>query len=88
MKIVTAAEANRQFSRVLRDIGQGEVFTVLSRGKAVATIAPAKSVDARRDVAKAALLDRLRKQEASGERNWTRDELYESWICESRSTPT
>ncbi len=78
MKIVTAAEANRQFSRVLRDIGQGEVFTVLSRGKAVATITPAKSADARRDAAKAALLDRLRKREASGERNWTRDELYES----------
>ncbi|MBU1666080.1 MAG: type II toxin-antitoxin system Phd/YefM family antitoxin [Gammaproteobacteria bacterium] len=38
MKTVTAAEANRQFSRVLREIGQGETFTVLSRGKAVATI--------------------------------------------------
>lgn len=77
MKTVTAAEANRQFSRVLRDISQGETFTVLSRGKAVATIAPAKSADVRRRAAKAALVDRLRKQETSGERNWTRDELYE-----------
>ena len=78
MKTVTAAEANREFSRVLRDIGQGEVFTVLSRGKAVATMAPAKSTDARRDAAKAALLERLRKRDATGERNWTRDELYEN----------
>lgn len=78
MKTVTAAEANRQFSRVLRDISQGEVFTVLSRGKAVATISPAKSSDARRNAAKIALLERLRKRDASGERNWTRDELYES----------
>jgi len=77
MKTVTAAEANRQFSRVLRDISQGEIFTVLSRGKAVATIAPAKSADVRRSAAKAALVDRLRKQGPSGERNWTRDELYE-----------
>jgi antitoxin (DNA-binding transcriptional repressor) of toxin-antitoxin stability system len=77
MKTVTAAEANRQFSRVLRDISQGETFTVLSRGKAVATIAPAKSADVRRRAAKAALVDRLLKREASGERNWTRDELYE-----------
>jgi antitoxin (DNA-binding transcriptional repressor) of toxin-antitoxin stability system len=78
MKTVTAAEANRQFSRVLRDIGQGEVFTVLSRDKAVATMAPAKSSDAIRNAAKEALLERLRKRDATGERNWTRDELYES----------
>lgn len=77
MKTVTAAEANRQFSRVLRDIGQGETFTVLSRGRVVATIAPAKSADTRRNAAKSALLERLRKLEASGERNWTRDELYD-----------
>ena len=78
MKTVTAAEANRQFSRVLREIGQGETFTVLSRGKVVATIAPAKSVGTRRDAARAALLERLRKLKASGDRNWTRDELYGS----------
>jgi len=78
MKTITAAEANRLFSRVLRDIAQGEVLTVLSRGKAVATIAPGKSSDARRNAAKVALLECLSKQEASGERNWTRDELYES----------
>jgi len=77
MKTVTAAEANRQFSRVLRDISQGETFTVVSRGKPVATIAPAKSADAQHRAAKAALVDRLRKQKSSGERNWTRDELYD-----------
>ena len=77
MKTVTAAEANRQFSSVLREISHGEIFTVVSRGKPVATIAPAKSADAQQRAAKAALVDRLRKQEASGERNWTRDELYD-----------
>jgi hypothetical protein len=32
MWIVTASEANRQFSSVLRDVVQGEVVTVTSRG--------------------------------------------------------
>jgi antitoxin (DNA-binding transcriptional repressor) of toxin-antitoxin stability system len=77
MKTVTAAEANRQFSRVLREIGQGETFTVLSRGTPVATIAPANAGEALRHAAKATLLARLRGQAASGARNWTRDELYE-----------
>ena len=77
MRTVTAADANRQFSRVLRDVSQGEIFTVVSRGKPVATIAPAKPANAQRSAAKAALIARLRKQEASGERNWTRDELYD-----------
>ena len=77
MKTVTAANANRQFSSVLRDVRQGEIFTVVSRGKPVATIAPVKSADAQRRAAKSALIERLRKQEASGGRNWTRDELYD-----------
>ncbi|MFA7242779.1 MAG: type II toxin-antitoxin system prevent-host-death family antitoxin [Sulfuricellaceae bacterium] len=77
MRIVSATDANRQFSSVLRDVSQGETFTVLSRGKPVATIAPAQPLDAQRRAAKAALVARLRKQEAGGERNWTRDELYD-----------
>lgn len=77
MKTVTAADANRKFSSVLRDVSQGEIFTVVSRGRPVATISPAKSADAQRGASKAALIARLRKQEACGERNWTRDELYD-----------
>lgn len=40
MKTVTAADANRQFSTVLQRVSRGEAFTVISRGKPVATIAP------------------------------------------------
>ena len=76
MKTVTAADANRQFSSVLRDVSQGETFTVVSRGRPVATIAPTSSADAQRRASKTVLISRLRKQESSGERNWTRDELY------------
>lgn len=77
MKTLTAAEANRQFSRVLREVGQGEVFTVVSRGTPVATILPVNPGGAQRDMARAALLSRLKGQVASGARDWTRDELYE-----------
>ena len=77
MKTVTAGDANRQFSSVLREVVQGEVFTVLSRGKPVATIAPLRSDDLGRDHARRNLLDRLRRQAPSGSRDWTRDELYE-----------
>ena len=78
MKTVTAADANRQFSSVLRDVSRGEIVTVVSRGKPVATLSPAKAADARRGSARAALLKRLRGQAITGRRNWTRDELYES----------
>ncbi len=77
MKTVTAADANRQFSSVLRDVAQGETFTVLSRGKPVATISGTKPGDAQRNLAKTSLMARLRAQAATGSRNWTRNELYE-----------
>lgn len=78
MKTVTAADANRQFSSLLRDVSRGEIVTVVSRGKPVATISPANAADARRGRAKAALLKRLSSQAIMGRRNWTRDELYEN----------
>ena len=76
MRTVSAGDANRHFSNVLRDVARGEVVTVVSRGKPVATIAPVRSGDGRRQAAKLSLLERLHQQHASGARNWTRDELY------------
>lgn len=78
MKIMSASDANRHFSSVLREVASGEVVTVLSRGKAVAAIVPVPSAPSQRLAAKRTLLDRLRLQKASGKRNWTRDELYEN----------
>ena len=78
MKTVTASDANRQFSSVLREVAHGEIITVTSRGKPVATISPAKVANAQRSVAKMTLLKRLSKQATTGTRNWKRDDLYES----------
>ena len=77
MKIISAGDANRHFSNLLRDVATGEVITVLSRGKPVATIGPAQSDDGARETAKRHLLRRLREQKPSGARHWTRDKLYE-----------
>lgn len=76
MKTVTAAEANRRFSSVLREAARGETITVLSRGRPVATIGPAQADRSSRKSAKAALLKRLRTQVVTGRRAWTREELY------------
>lgn len=77
MKVVSAADANRQFSSLLRDVAGGEVITVVSRGKPVAKIAPVTAGEAHREAARLRLLARLRDQRPTGRRNWTRDELYE-----------
>jgi prevent-host-death family protein len=77
MQTVRAVDANRQFSSVLKKVSQGEEFLVVSRGKPVATISPVKKADNSHVAARGMLLERLRNQEPTGIRNWTRDELYE-----------
>ncbi len=77
MKNISAAQANRHFSSLLRDVATGEVITVLSRGKPVATISPARDGDEQRQSARLTLLARLRQYKPSGARNWTRHELYQ-----------
>ena len=76
--VVSASEANRSFSSLLRQVAQGQRFTVLSHGRPVATIAPAQEARATRAASRRALLARLAQQPATGEpRSWTRDELYD-----------
>lgn len=77
MKTISAADANRYFSSVLRDVATGEVVTVVSRGKPVAVISAANQEDAFKVHAHKRLVERLKSQPFSGARNWTRDELYE-----------
>jgi len=76
MKTINASEANRLFSKLLREVARGEVYTVVFRGKPVASIAPAGKDASQRRKAKADLLERLNRQAVTCERDWTRDELY------------
>lgn len=75
---ISAADANRRFSQILRGVREEHTtYVVTSHGKPVAKITP---VDATPDVsarAHALLLARLKKQPALNAGRWTRDELYE-----------
>lgn len=75
-KAVSAADANRKFSKLLRAVREGQSYVVTSHGKAVARIAP---IDANGSVtrgARTALLKRLRSEPVVTIGRWSRDELY------------
>ena len=76
---VTAADANRGFSSLLRRVREGETVVITSRGSPVAKMVPVIADEERRAVAREALFARLREQaEQPGVVTpWTRDELYE-----------
>ena len=79
-KTISAAEANRQFSRVLREVReQGATYTVTSHGEPVARIVPTQDADEkqRRDAAWKSLLERLKSQPALNSGPWSRDEAYD-----------
>ncbi len=76
-KIVSASEAKRKFSLILRDARAGHSYVITSRGRPVARIQPVEEQS--RSDAKAALLDHLAsclvRRVPIGP--WTRDELYD-----------
>jgi prevent-host-death family protein len=76
-KVVSAAEANRRFSQLLRAVRDGDSYVVTSHGTPVAKIIPIRSNDAVRAAAHAALLEHLRSQTPVHAGRWTREELYE-----------
>jgi prevent-host-death family protein len=76
-KAVSAADANRKFSKLLRGVREGHSYVVTSHGKAVAKIVPVERDDVARG-ARVALLKRLRSQPVVTIGRWSRDELYEN----------
>lgn len=76
-KTVSAADANRRFSELLRRVRRGRSFVVTSHGTPVARLVPIAETDAIAAGARRALLARLRAQPATDIGRWTRDELYE-----------
>jgi prevent-host-death family protein len=78
---ISAAEANRAFSRLLRGVREGRSYLVTAHGRPVARLVPAHSggEDERRvrGAALCALIERVQRQPAVDVGRWTRDELYE-----------
>lgn len=74
---VSAADANRKFSLILRGVREGNSYVVTSHGRPVARIVPADRHEGMVSGARAALLSRLERQPVINAGRWTRDELYE-----------
>ncbi len=74
---ISAADANRKFSELLRGIREGRSYVVTSHGKPVARLIPAGKHEDVATGARAALLARLEKQPVVRAKKWTREELYE-----------
>jgi prevent-host-death family protein len=77
-KPVSAAAANRDFSKLLRGVREGHSFVITSHGKPVAQLGPIDVQNHGRAAARKVLFERLRAQRAVRPiGRWTRDELYE-----------
>lgn len=76
-KAVSAADANRRFSELLRTIKAGRSVIVTSHDKPVAKIIPVVEGEWAAEGAGAALFARLRAERAVKAGHWTRDELYD-----------
>ena len=74
---LSAAAANRGFSRLLRSVREGRSYVVTAHGKPVARIGPVGGADAVAVGAREALLARLYAEPIVEIGRWTRDELYE-----------
>jgi prevent-host-death family protein len=80
-EIVTAADANRRFSELLRGVREeGKRYIVTSHGRAVAQLTPADGVEDREAAHRAAdeaLRAHWRDDKGVSIEPWTREELYE-----------
>lgn len=75
---VSAADANRSFSSLLRRVREGRSVVVTSHGKPVAKIVPiGEHEDRIAQGARTALFTRLRGEPVIDVGHWTRAEFYE-----------
>jgi prevent-host-death family protein len=79
-KTVSAADANRRFSELLRTVKNGRSVIVTSHGKPVAKITPVVEDRRTEEATRSALLARLRSQRAVNVGRWKRDELYDDAV--------
>jgi prevent-host-death family protein len=74
-RAISASEANQHFSELLREVAEGESFTVMSRGRAVARVLPVDRQQEKGSVARLLAFCSGLPTRHSG--NWSRADLYE-----------
>lgn len=76
-RVVSAADANRRFSELLRTVKSGQSVVVTSHGTPVAKLVPVGEHERTAAGARAALFARLRTERIVKVSRWTRDDLYD-----------
>jgi prevent-host-death family protein len=74
-RAISASEANQRFSELLREVAEGNSFTVMSRDRAVARVLPIDRLAEQRSIRK--LLDYLANLPIRHSGDWRRGDLYE-----------
>lgn len=74
-KAISASEANQRFSEMLRQVANGESFTVTSRGRPVARVIPIEVADQQRKIER--LLDYVETLPIRRAGPWKREDLYD-----------
>lgn len=74
-RAISASEANQRFSELLRDVAEGESFTVMSRGRPVARVLPVDRHKEHQAVTR--LLDFVSNLPVRRAGKWAREDLYE-----------
>ena len=84
MSHVSASQAGRQFSKVLREVAAGKTVIITSKGKPVAKVVSISETEVQhkhdRQAALQRLWERLERQPALNLPRITRDEIYEDVI--------
>jgi prevent-host-death family protein len=74
-RAISASEANQHFSELLRDVAEGQSFTVMSRGRPVARVLPIDRNRQRRSINR--LLKFVAGLPVRHSVDWSRADLYE-----------
>ncbi|MFN7932591.1 MAG: type II toxin-antitoxin system prevent-host-death family antitoxin [Bryobacteraceae bacterium] len=74
---IPAADANRQFSKLLREVKNGRSVVVTSHGRPVAKIVPYEGDEAELNRARNSLFARLEKERVVAIGRWRREDLYD-----------
>lgn len=74
---ISAADANRRFSELLRGVRSGGSYTITSHGKPVARILPFEQQSRATTGARRVLFARLKSEATVDVGRWTRESLYE-----------
>lgn len=76
-KAISAADANRKFSEVLREVKSGKTYVVTSHGRPVARISPVGEGRSAGLSARRSLFQRLRAEPTARVGRWKREDLYD-----------